>query len=150
MTQEKEIWLKEAIKKLELLLEFEEDFFVPDAKTLKAFLSKDTLILKMMYKDNPDLLSEAIERLEKVKNSKDPLNRISEMELEELNKSYLQGLTPSQAAINQVKWCETPEEAGEFLVSPSPMPLSLLLLFCFIAAMFATAINLYLSAEALK
>ncbi len=62
MIPEKEMWLKEAIKKYELLLEFEEDFFIPDARTLNAFLLKDTLILKMMYKDEPDLLSEATER----------------------------------------------------------------------------------------
>jgi hypothetical protein len=50
MNDKKEVWLKEATEKLNLLREFDDMFLVPDGKTLNAFLKRPTLIIKMEFK----------------------------------------------------------------------------------------------------
>lgn len=119
MIRKKEDWIKEASYKLALLLEFEEHFLVPDGKTLNVFLKRPTLIIKMMYKDIPDMCQEALDSYEDFEKNRKHTFQLVEEDIKKLEESYNKGLTPSDAAIEIIKWCNIPEEAGKFLVSRS-------------------------------
>jgi len=139
MTDNKENWLKEASYKL-ALLEAMDIFLVPDARSLKAFLKKPTLIIKMAYGDVPEHCQELLNDYENFKQKKD-LIVTDETNLKLLIQSYEQGLTPDEAAVEIAKWCDTPEEAGKFVASPDVMPFILCLSLIFV--LFAIAIRMY-------
>lgn len=137
MSTEKDIWLDDAKHKLTLLIEFEEHLLIPDAKTLNAFLLKPTLILKMMYKEDPERLAEVLKTYQNLSSNKTISPDLSPEDIKTLEESFDKGLTPNQAAIELIKWCDTPEETGKYLVSPQshmvPMMMLLLLIFGLIA-----------------
>lgn len=119
MSLEKEEWLKEATYNLSLLDEFSDMFLLPDGKRLNAFLKKPTLIIRIANKDHPESLKILLEKYEDFKINKKDHCKADDYDLTELTKSYELGLTPEQAAINIIKVADTPEEASEYLVSPS-------------------------------
>lgn len=143
MTTEKDIWLNDAKHKLTLLMEFEEHLLIPDAKTLNAFLLKPTLILKMMYKDHPDILSEALVKYQHMSSNKAISPDISKEDIKDLEEAFVKGLTPNQAAIEQIKWCDTPEESGKYIVSPQVNMLPMIMLIGLIAGLIAITIIAY-------
>jgi hypothetical protein len=143
MTTEKDIWLADAKHQLTLLLEFEDHVLIPDAKTLNTFLLKPTLILKMMYKDHPNMLSEALIKYQDMAASKTISPNISQEDINALEEAFVKGLTPNQAAIEQVKWCDTPEEAGKYLVSQQANVTPLIMLIGLIVGLVAITITFY-------
>lgn len=88
MIDKKEEWLKDASYKLALLLEFEEHFLVPDGKTLNAFLKRPTLIIKLMYKDIPDMGQEALDSYEDFEKNRKHTFQLDEDDIKKLEKSY--------------------------------------------------------------
>lgn len=143
MIRKKEDWIKEASYKLALLLEFEEHFLVPDGKTLNVFLKRPTLIIKMMYKDIPDMCQEALDSYEDFEKNRKHTFQLVEEDIKKLEESYNKGLTPSDAAIEMIKWCNTPEEAGKFLVSPETHFLPIIMMFGLFLGLIAIIITLY-------
>lgn len=144
MSIENEKWLEEASYKLALLTEFEDHFIVPDGKTLKAFLMRPTLILKMMNKEYPDLYQEDLEKYENFEKNKKNIILHAD-DLKELQESYEKGLSPNEAVINIIKWCDTPEDAGQFLVSPEPQMLQLIMYISFFLILVIGAVNFYIN-----
>lgn len=119
MTLEKEKWLKEAAYNLALLDEFSDMFLLPDGKRLNAFLKKPTLIIRIANKDHHESLKILLEKYKDFKINKKDHCKADDYDLTELTKSYELGLTPQQAAINIIKVADTPEEASEYLASPT-------------------------------
>lgn len=140
MIDNKENWLKEATYKLALLEAMEGIFLVPDARTLKAFLKKPTLIIKMAYGDVPESYQNVLKDYANFKQNKDSIIT-TEDDLKQLNESYSKGLTPDEAAVEIIKWCDTPEEAGKFVTSPDITPI--LLFIGLIMILVTTAITMY-------
>lgn len=143
MIDKKEEWLKEASYKLALLTEFEEHFLVPDGKTLNAFLKRPTLILKMMYKDVPDMGQEALDSYEDFEKNRKYTYQLIEEDVKKLEESYSKGLTPNEAAIDMIKWCDTPEEAGRYIASAHPDMFSTLFIMGIFIGILVTAFYLY-------
>lgn len=143
MSNKKEDWMKEASYQLSLLFEFEEHFIVPDARTLNAFLKRPTLIIKMLYKEMPESAQEVLEQYEIFNKDRNQTYELMPEDIKKLEASYAQGLTPIEAAIDIVKWCDTPEQAGKFLVSPESYTLPMILLISLMFLLFVLAITLY-------
>lgn len=143
MTTEKDIWLNDAKHKLTLLIEFEEHLLIPDAKTLNAFLLKPTLILKMMYKEDPEMLTKVLETYQEISSNKTISPDLSPEDIKTLEEAFVKGLSPNQAAIEQIKWCDTPEEAGKYLVSPQAHMMPMMMLLCLIFGLIAITIIAY-------
>lgn len=119
MNDKKEVWLKEATEKLNLLREFDDMFLVPDGKTLNAFLKRPTLIIRTAFKDDPASLKDTLDNYEDFQKNKHNLPPLHNDDLIDLNKSYEKGVSPNQAAVSIIKWCDTPEEAGAIVASSS-------------------------------
>jgi len=143
MTTEKDIWLNDAKHKLTLLIEFEEHLLIPDAKTLNAFLLKPTLILKMMYKEDSEMLAKVLETYQDMSSNKTISPDLSPEDINTLEEAFVKGLTPNQAAIEQIKWCDTPEEAGKYLVSPQASMVPMMMLIFLIVGLIAITITVY-------
>lgn len=142
MIDKKEEWLKESSYKLALLKEFEDHFLVPDGKTLNAFLKRPTLILKMMNKGYPDICQEALDQYENFEKNKSSIT-LDKDELKELEQSYEKGLSPSETAINIIKFCDTPAEAGIYIASSNPDMFSTLFIIGLFIGILGTAFYLY-------
>lgn len=143
MNAKKDIWLNDAKHKLTLLIEFEEHLLIPDAKTLNAFLLKPTLILKMMYKEDPEMLAEALAKYQEMAANKTVSSDIIQEDINALEDAFEKGLTVNQAAIQQVKWCDTPEEAGKYMVSSQVNMAPMLMILGLIAGLIAITITFY-------
>lgn len=151
MSINKEKWMEEAAYKLDLLYEFDEIFLVPDAKTLNAFLKHPTLIIKTGQKDYPAALKELLEKYDKFEKNKTSGVPLSEDDLSKLSKSYEKGMTPTQAAIDIVKLCDTPEESGQFFVSPQIYTFNVLVIIGLLIGLTVAALTLYvMTKEKLK
>jgi hypothetical protein len=143
MNYTKEEWFKEASYQLSFLFEFEEHFIVPDARTLNVFLKRPTLIIKMLYKDMPENVQEVLEQYENFNKDRNQTYQLMPEDIKKLEESYAQGLTPIEAVIDIVKWCDTPEQAGKFLVSPESYTLPMILLIGLMFILIMLAITLY-------
>ena len=143
MNYTKEEWFKEASYQLSFLFEFEEHFIVPDARTLNAFLKRPTLIIKMLYKEMPENAQEVLKQYATFNKDRNQTYELIPEDIKKLEESYAQGLTPIEAVIDIVKWCDTPEQAGKFLVSPESYTLPMILLIGLMFLLIVLAITLY-------
>lgn len=136
----KEKWLEEACYKLAFLEAMDGMFLVPDAQSLRTFLKKPKLLIKLAYKDHPDLYQDKMVEYDNFEKNKSSIITSSE-NLKTLNKLYAKGLTPDEAAIEITKWCDTPAEAGKFIASPNPM--SLVVIMAIFLSITAVTLKLY-------
>lgn len=142
MNEEKQIWMQKASHQLKLLLNFEGNFIIPDKKTLKAFLKRPTLIFKMMYEESPDILAEELEKYRIFEDGNRESVELSEDDLNLLNQFYEKGFNPDDAALEIVKWCDTPEESGKYLVSPEIYTFHMMITFLVLAVIVGIAVIL--------
>lgn len=142
MNEERCKWMEEASYKLKLLLKFEGDFIIPDKKTLRAFLNRPTLIFKMMYKDSPDILKEELDKLRIFEEENRKSVEITEDNLRKLEEFYEKGFTSDYAALEIVKWCDTPEESGKYIVSPEIYTFQMMIAFLVLAVIVGIAVIL--------